>query len=60
MYPTEEQLETNGVSETTVKAKRTFKSLDQFSLWLDSELDVLVSQYKEFETDTSVCNFFKR
>ena len=41
MFPTKEKQDSKSNSENTTKQERTFESLDQFSLWLDEELDVL-------------------
>lgn len=60
MFPTKEKQDSKSNSENTTKQERTFESLDQFSLWLDEELDVLVSKFTEFETDKSVRKFFTR
>lgn len=60
MFPTKEKRDSKSDLEITAKVERTFESLDQFSLWLDEELDVLVSKFAEFETDKSVRKFFTR
>lgn len=60
MFPTKEEKKPDTVVGITAETERTFESLDQFSLWLDAELDVLVGQFAEFETDKSVRKFFKR
>lgn len=60
MFPTKEKQDSKSIPESTTKEQRTFESLDQFSLWLDEELDVLVSKFAEFETDKSVRKFFTR
>lgn len=59
MFPTKEKNEFNQVQEFSSK-EQTFKSIDQFSLWLDAELEDLVSQFSDFETDKSVRKFFTR
>jgi hypothetical protein len=38
----------------------SFESIEHFASWLDSELDLLVSKFADFETDKSVRNFLKR
>ncbi|QEG21137.1 hypothetical protein [Mariniblastus fucicola] len=62
MFPTKENTEnhsgTGSAAETSVE--QTFESIEQFASWLDSELDVLVEKFAEFETDKSVRKFFKR
>jgi len=60
MFPTKEKQDSKSIPENTTEGQRTFESLDQFSLWLDEELDVLVSKFAEFETDKSVRKFFTR
>lgn len=60
MFPTKEKQDSKSVPDITAKVERAFETLDQFSLWLDEELDVLVSQFAEFETDKSVRKFFTR
>jgi len=63
MFSTKETENPNSVpirNSGKTETKRAFESIEQFSLWLDSELDVLVSQFVEFETDDSNRKFFKR
>ena len=60
MFSTKETENPNPVSNPKAETNKSFESIEQFSLWLDSELDVLVSQFAEFETDDSVRKFFKR
>lgn len=58
MFPIKEEKNSGPVSE--VNANVTFESIDQFSSWLDEELDALVCKFAEFETDNSVRKFFTR
>ena len=60
MFPTKEKQDSKSNSENTSNQEKAFESLDQFSIWLDEELDVLVSKFAEFETDKSVRKFFTR
>lgn len=60
MFPTKEKNEFKQDQEFSSQAEQTFKSIDQFSLWLDVALDELVSQFSDFETDNSVRKFFTR
>ena len=59
MFPTKET-EFKSPKTDSVDAKLTFDSIDQFAAWLDAELEVLVSQFSNFETETSVHKFFNR
>lgn len=60
MYSTKETENSNSVSTSNGETKKAFETIEQFSMWLDSELDVLVSRFAEFETDDSVRKFFTR
>lgn len=60
MFPTKEKKDSDRVEEFNSNVNATFESIEQFSLWLDSELDQLVGQFSEFETDKSVRKYFKR
>ena len=58
MFPTKE---TEKKPDTTSKSTiGSYESLDQFAAWLENDLDELVKKFAEFETDKSVCKFFKR
>ena len=61
MFPTKESEQNkNRTKSNKVDATKAFESLDQFSAWLDTELEDLVNQFADFETDKSVRKYFKR
>ncbi len=60
MSPTKESEKKTLQSNSISNAELNFDSIDQFASWLDSELELLVGQFKDFETDKSVRKFFKR
>ena len=61
MFPTQES-ENKPIAnnEPTLDREITFESIDQFAAWLDADLDQLVSNFGDFETDKSVRKFFTR
>ncbi len=38
----------------------TVRTEEEFGLWLDASLELLVSRFEEFETDDSVRKYFSR
>ena len=59
MFPTKEAQDKPSRTDSTSK-ELSFKSIDQFASWLDVELETLVDQFADFETDKSVRKFFTR
>ena len=46
--------------DSAIYTDLSFDSIDQFASWLDAELEMLVSDFTEFETDASTLKFFQR
>ena len=54
------ETEKSPTTDSTSGTQLAFDSIEQFASWLDLELEELVNQFSEFETDKSVRKFFKR
>ena len=60
MFFTNETEKKSPTTDSTPGTQLAFDSIEQFASWLDLELEELVNQFSEFETDKSVRKFFKR
>ncbi len=60
MFFTNETEKKSPTTDSTSGTQLAFDSIEQFGSWLDLELEELVNQFSEFETDKSVRKFFKR
>ena len=54
------ETEKSPTTDSTSGTQLAFDSIEQFASCLDLELEELVNQFSEFETDKSVRKFFKR
>ena len=63
MFKTSQPNSDHPSDDQTLKAKQTdpqFKNLEEFSDWIDAQLQIIESKHDGFQTSESVRKFFSR